>query len=444
MFKTLTKLASVNGGLILVQFLWLPLLTRLYAPYEFGSLGVTLGISIILSVFFTLRLESAIPLQPERFQVNLTYLLAALSVIIFIGLFLLSYLFFELVYWRAFVLALLMTITNLFTQVHASGKRYSSFLRLKVVLVLSLILFQYLFRSIEDGLTYALIASFAVSICYDQISNFKFYSNRFGGNIKKGFEVLIKYRTHLFFGLPESILQRVSANGIQLLVPQLYGLQSAGLIFNVIRLASYPQTLVASSLGDIFIGNLSAKSGEELRIIVRNHLKLLINFYILIFCFSSFLTDSICIYFLGEEWGISTYFKLYISFSIFHSFYANYGRYLHYVDNLGMSLLVYIVIVITQCAILLVSAQISHSELSLKLLLFAYPAAFLIPSIIIFKKIFGTKMNYILLEFSPLLFLFSIALIIMLISHPILKYLSILLIVYLVGALRRDDSYKKV
>ena len=444
MFQTLTKLVSTNSGLILIQFLWLPVLTRLYSPEQFGNLGITLGIAITLSALLTLRLESVIPLQVEGIQINLTYLLVILSILMFTIIFLFSYLLFGLDYWRPLVIALLMTVTNLFSQVHACSKRYNSFLLLKISLAISLIVFQYFLRYDENGLVNALIASFIFSISLDQISNSKYYLEKVSGNKENGVALLIENRTHLYYGLPESILQRVSANGIQLLVPQLYGLTRAVLIFNVIRLASYPQTLVASSLGDMFIGSMSESSQSKLAGIVRDHMKLLLYFYIVILSISSFLTDDIFILLLGNGWGISTYFKLFISFSIFHSFYANYGRYFHYINRLKSSLLIYLGIVSTQFGLVLLSSQFLNSEWAIKLLLFLYPAAFLLPTVIVLRNIFGNKLREILIELSPLIVTFTCSIMILLFSHTDLKFLSLLPLCYVAFSVFKDVGYRKV
>ena len=444
MFQTLTKLVSANSGLILIQFLWLPFLTRLYGPEQFGNLGIALGIAITLSALLTLRLESIIPLQVEGIQINLTYLLVILSILMFTILFLFSYLLFGLEYWKPLVIALLMTVTNLFSQAHASGKRYNRFLLLKISLAISLIAFQYFLRYDENGLINALIASFIFSIFLDQIINSRYYLEKVADNKENGVALLIENRAHLYYGLPESILQRVSSNGIQLLVPQLYGLTRAGLIFNVIRLASYPQTLVASSLGDMFIGSMSESSQDKLASIVRDHMKLLLYFYIIILSISSFLTDDIFILMLGKSWDISTYFKLFISFSIFHSFYANYGRYFHYINRLKRSLLIYLLIVSTQFGLVLLSSQFLNSESAIKLLLFLYPVAFLLPTVIVLRNIFGNKLGEILIELSPLIVAFTCSIMILLLSHTDLKFLSLLPLCYVAFSVFKDVGYRKV
>lgn len=444
MFQTLTKLISVNSSLILIQFLWLPVLTRLYSPEQFGNLGISLGIAITLSALLTLRLESIVPLQVEGIQINLTYSLVILSSLIFALLFLLSYLLFGLDYWQPLVIAFLMSVANLFSQVHASSRRYNSFLLLKISLSISLIGFQYFFRYHDNGLINALIASFFFSIALDQLSNSKYYLDKVAGNREIGFALFVQNRIHLYYGLPESILQRVSSNGIQLLVPQLYGLMRAGLIFNVLRLASYPQTFIASSLGDMFIGSLSEASRDKLAGIVRDHIKLLLYFYIIIVSISSFLTDDIFILVLGKGWAISTYFKLFLSFSIFHSFYANYGRYFHYINRLKSSLLVYLLIVLTQFSLVLFSASFLNAEWALNFLLFLYPAAFIFPTIIIMKKIFREKFTKTVVELCPLLMVFACSILLMLFSYTSLKYFSVFPLFYVVFSVVKDVAYQKV
>jgi lipopolysaccharide exporter len=68
--KNTTKLAGGTGIAQFIPFLALPLLSRLYAPAEFGWFGVYYAIALVISVFITGRYELAILLPGTKREAN--------------------------------------------------------------------------------------------------------------------------------------------------------------------------------------------------------------------------------------------------------------------------------------------------------------------------------------------------------------------------------------
>jgi len=271
----------------IVPLLFMPWISRIYSPSDFGTYGAVLSIISFFGIAACLRYELAIALPKIERDAKLI-LIATLAISTVFSIFSGIVLFFALnfnvikifphegnmeIFFVAFGVGLVGTIQSL----SAFANRVGDFKSLSIsriaqnvsVVILQVCLF---YVGIDLGLYWGyllgqvlfVLLMFSTGKCFSDFDRnfFKFSSVKF--LIIRILALLSKYRGFLKYDLAAALLNTGSSVLIIPMIGYKYGMEASGLFFLVQRVVSAPVLFISSSLAEIFRSNVSKKKREGL------------------------------------------------------------------------------------------------------------------------------------------------------------------------------------
>lgn len=265
---------SLSSGALLasiLSFLLSPILTRIYSPENFG-LGESVNVyAALLSVIFTMRLDTAFVVasdQNEKNQLFTTILFSNLifSVIAFVCFLLFSPNEFIYYYLAIPVLAIITSVYESGIWILNSHNKYSLMAKYKVLLILSIVLFKIAFGHIYDGVWSILIATFIAKILvtsslFFKLVTVKMISVNFEISVIRG--IIAKYSNIIKNVLPVSVLGLGRESLLNVLILSFWGSSYVGLYILGVKLLSLPVNILGNSISNVIYQQASEFKKEK-------------------------------------------------------------------------------------------------------------------------------------------------------------------------------------
>ncbi|MDC7717902.1 oligosaccharide flippase family protein [Vogesella sp. DC21W] len=271
----------------IVPLLFMPWISRVYSPGDFGAYGAALSIISFFGIAACLRYELAIALPKSERDARLI-LIATLAistiVSIFSGVvlfFLSSSGFFKIIPYKNLAeicfVVLGVGFVGAIQSLSAFANRVGDFKSLaisRIIQNVSVVAFQigFFYFGMDRGLYWGYLlgqAFFVVFIFWMGATYFNlnkkffvFFSVKF--LTVRSLGLLRKYSGFLKYDLAAALLNTGSSVLVIPMIGYKYGIEASGLFFLVQRVISAPVLFVSSSLADVFRSNVSKKRREGL------------------------------------------------------------------------------------------------------------------------------------------------------------------------------------
>jgi len=262
----------------ILLLIFLPVITRLYSPDDFGVLAAFVAAANILSSFFVLKFDQALVL-PESDSVA-KYLLNFISKIplVFFLILIGPFIFFESSLSELFnlkdsfvylipLLAMLISYGQIFLAYRNRQERYLLMSYGRVLLVISTIILQIGFThfcDINNGLVYGLLGGhliYLITIGYHDLKELSYFIK---GSKNKYRAFFIEYKDFAKYTLPSSFLNISTIQLIPIILLFYYGAEVAGLIFIIQKLLGAPFGLLGESLKQVVYKKMSTLASNYL------------------------------------------------------------------------------------------------------------------------------------------------------------------------------------
>ncbi len=259
-----------------------PVLTRLYAPADFGLFSVANSIMAILMSITCLRLEFAVPLPQDDVEaanvLGLTLLLAALlSVVSVVVLWLVGDRLLILLGGSALGAPILLIAVGQFGGGVVSSlgnwavrtKDFASIASMRMSQAIALVVVQTGLGIAGIGATGllagAVLSRFAGASRLAR-SAWRTHASEFRQVSRAGMRrVASRYRSIALLSTPSAILNTVGLQAPTLLLVLLYGVDTGGLYALAQRITSIPLTLIASAVGQVFLAEAARDARSDAR-----------------------------------------------------------------------------------------------------------------------------------------------------------------------------------
>lgn len=261
----------------ILLLIFLPVITRLYSPEDFGLLAAFVAAANILSSFFVLKFDQALVL-PESDSVA-KYLLNFISKIplVFFLILIWPFIFFESYLSELFkikdsfvylvpVFAMLISYGQIFLAYRNRQEKYLLMSYSRVLLVISTIILQIGFIYIYDinnGLIYGLIGGQFIYFIVLGFTDIKELSYFIKDSKNKYRAFFIEYKDFPKYTLPSSFLNITSIQLIPIILLFYYGAEVAGLVFIIQKLLGAPFGLLGESLKQVVYKKMSTLSSDN-------------------------------------------------------------------------------------------------------------------------------------------------------------------------------------
>ena len=257
------NIAALMTGTVLSQIiaiLTIPVLSRIYLPEDFGQLAVVMVFSNIAGVILALRYEMALML-PKSDSLAFQIMFKSIIIAIFMTLLeamILTILFDHFLenYSIFFYVIILCSFFNLFFQLSTlwfnRQRKFKTSAYFAVFKVISIFGMQFLLSEQGNGMIYGymygnMIIFFILFFIY--LKDVK----KIGINTSKLklFYILKRYKKFPIYSVPASLMNS-SANNIQfILIEQLFGSASAGILSMLTRLIYAPAALIGKTVNNV-------------------------------------------------------------------------------------------------------------------------------------------------------------------------------------------------
>jgi O-antigen/teichoic acid export membrane protein len=277
-------LGTLIGQAILVVSA--PILTRLYTPADYGVLGTYSALVVVLSVVATLRYEPAILLpqadeEADSLAAMVLHLTVILSLLIGIAIWVIgswlnpAWLQPIRPYIGLLVLGVLFcAVAQVLTYRLIRLQRFRPQMHSRWTQSLFYVLTQLsggVLRVGAVGLLVGQVVGQLVSVLLLGVAG------RFRGyGYRRLWALAVRYRQFPLYSLPAALISTLGMQLPILLAAGLYSVKEAGWLLLGLRLIGMPVDLLASSLGQVYLGRaaeLARHSPEALRVFVRRTLK---------------------------------------------------------------------------------------------------------------------------------------------------------------------------
>ena len=323
---------TVLSQIILIIFL--PILTRLYTPSQYGTFGIFFSIVSIISIGANGKYELAIMLQENDYESFLVSILCFIFSVVysffvlFILLFISSY-YFKNFFYYSFLIILSVIFLGLKKNLSFYFNKKALFTLISVSKILQsllIVVFSIIFYSIEslrkNGLILGYFLGVFISTLY--LLFYFLYKNKiflfnFFPNISRELSLILKLAkkniNYPKFTLLSGFLNTLSARMPVLILPLFFSSDLVGNFFLAQRILTLPVTLIGQSIGQIYFQRVSLNK-ESAGIIKKMSLKLFRGLFfigILPFTVIAILGSKIFPIFLGPKWFYSGLFSQYLS-----------------------------------------------------------------------------------------------------------------------------------
>lgn len=315
--KGTLKLIVGGAGAQLLLLFFMPVISRLYSPDDFGVLASLSSVAAILLVICSLRFEVAIPTIKNQ---RLTYDLYKISILTTIGFSVLTLLGvilllqldffhdylnrFDGYIWVIPSLILIAGIFKVFFYLNLRDERYSLLSKVRFLQSFSSIIIQLtLYKFGVVGLILGFVGSQAAGLLSLK-KNINEGFNPFPSKLRI-FAVIKKFKTFPLFSTFSALLSSLGQNLPVIIIGYFYGVSAAGLYFMAFRLVSSPVSIVNNAISNVFLTRgAKLKAGRLKGYAVKAFFVLFIistPFFILLYLFAF----PVITFVLGEQWGLS-------------------------------------------------------------------------------------------------------------------------------------------
>lgn len=256
----------------IIAILTIPILSRIYLPEDFGQLAVVMVFSNVAGVILALRYEMALMLPKSdvvAFQIMFKSIIIAIFMTLFESMFLSILFKYSLEnYAQFFYLIILCSFFNLFFQLSTlwfnRQKKFKTSAKFVIFKVVSIFGMQLLLSEQQNGMIYGyvygnMIIFFILFFIYiKDISNI-------GINVSKLklFFILKRYKKFPIYSVPASLMNS-SANNIQfILIEQLFGSASAGILSMLTRLIYAPAALIGKTVNNVVFQHFTREINQK-------------------------------------------------------------------------------------------------------------------------------------------------------------------------------------
>lgn len=336
MFKKFLKLASGTAVAQVITFLCLPIITRLYSPYDFGVFSNYSAVIGVIMPIAALCYPIAIVLTQDKIEENkVAYLSILVSIIIsIISLLVLLILKneFYLFIGREDYFLILLTPLALIGSVLFQVKRqiflkYEKYKDISKSLFVGAIAVN--FFKIFFGYYYANYIWLIVAYVFNYIIQYLYLLLISGIQFKKDkvLEVAIKFKDFAYYRTPQNFVFLLSESLPILFIGKYLGPESAG-FYSLGRLTlGAPLALIGQVFVDVLFTQLSKLEIKSIKEVFLKSYKYIIPVSFLVFIILYFSAESIYYLVFGPQWGMagtvaSVMSFWFLSFILFRPFVA--------------------------------------------------------------------------------------------------------------------------
>lgn len=322
--NSVLKLLTGNVLAQLIGIIFIPVITRLFTPDDFGIYTLFITIVVFLGIFSTLRYEIAIALPSDN-KKAIHVVIGGILVLIIMSIMnsLIIYtadLFFnskvkevglDKYIYLIPVIVFFLGLFNIFSYYVLRSKEYGvvAFTRVKQVSFISIS--QIIFNSFG---AIALILSYGVGQLVGFFSLFRVFRKDFLNTkckLRDVVSVLIEYKKFPKYSVWGSLLNNLGQSMPVLLLSYIFGMQVAGFYALAYRLMVVPLNTISSAVSNYFLSVAGEQiNNKEISKTILEILSSLIYLSFPIFGILFFISENIYIYILGENWrGIDLFVK---------------------------------------------------------------------------------------------------------------------------------------
>jgi len=305
----------------LIAISTIPILTRLFSPEVFGYHSTYRATLVILSIIFTLKLETAIvlpKLDENKRKIYLSSITNVIIIVVLLTIFYYSLRFlnfdillkaFDISDFELFLLVLLGSLFVGFTNIDQS--RLVSLKHFKTIAISRLILpLSFFFISILLFYFYNNYLSLIISQLITYFFLFLFFKNKVELNLK-GFSkniyfcTLSKYNDIIKYTSTNSLLNTISLNVPSLILLSLFGAKILGFYAIGAKLISLPSQFISASFSQVFYKksvDIYNYKPEKLYPFVKKIMLTLLLIGVVTFTIAYFLVPYLVPLFLGSDW----------------------------------------------------------------------------------------------------------------------------------------------
>lgn len=303
------------AGAQIVTILLLPVLTRVYSVEEFGVFGLCVALSNFLRVFFTFRLELAIPNARTKSEASsVVYILAAIGITVLAALYLIIFVF-EPGYLDRFggfslFVPLMAFVTSTDQLINFWMSRFGLYKLLSVsrlVRAFSIGIFQVvlgLYLNFGEGLLYGYLAGELLTLLFVCVALWRKGNWVVDASTKRMIFVLKKHSHNAFYMFPGHVLNMGITQLPIVVFEQLFGAAAAGVFYMAVRIVSVPGQLVGSVVHKVFTSEAAKDFGRygECYSITRKTLLASFFVYSVAYCVIDVISIAYIDVILGQEW----------------------------------------------------------------------------------------------------------------------------------------------
>ena len=298
-------------------------------PREFGIYAIWLGVTKMVSVISTLRLEVSLfneldGSQRDRALVLIIYislivsifLSALLAAVFFLNLFALDN--FSFIFWILIIpCSIIFAIDNNLRDWTRADGRYEDLNKIRLSQAILTVSFQFVliaYSATADSLIAGmLIGSFAGLLYAYKLKPIKFFINR---NLQKDLvNYIFKHKRFVTFTFPADAISTLLAQLPLWIFAARFGLETSGQLALVLRTMKAPVALLGNSIQDVFVRQAMKDfedQGNCTHIFQRSFLILTLG-ALLFLTFSLFFVEDLFVLFFGEIWTLAGKYAFYLS-----------------------------------------------------------------------------------------------------------------------------------
>jgi len=262
--KNILRMAGTSVVAVLISFLSIPLISRLYSPEDFGNFQVLLSTIGIFSVISSFKYEMAIVIPKRNKEADAVYSLALVilmtTTIIFstllyvFGKVLLSLLNAQVLEPYVFLMVLAIFFSGLIQVLRYSLIRDGKFYKLGNNTVLEVAASQ----GLKIGL--GVISPSFISMFISQVSGYvlaiilakKYSTVRMAFSRKRLAFALFKYKKFFIFSTPSVFINNLSLQLPVFLIAKYYGPEYVGYYILAVKLIEAPLSIVSNSISEVY------------------------------------------------------------------------------------------------------------------------------------------------------------------------------------------------
>ena len=305
--SSVSKLLWGNGLANAIQFSSIILLSRLYAPEEFGMLAQMQSIALIGATVFTMQLHLSIPLSNgEREASDVAKMVETLCISYF-GLAVAAGIFLPPIFAFSAALSLFVSLANTYSAFFLFKGDFSGISRFYVARACLIVAAQICFAaiSIEDGLLWATLLGEGAATFYLRFQQKMLPLKR--QTIWSGLkQLIVKSRAFSLYGTVLEIIAVAAFYAPLFLFDKYYGDAVSGQYAMANRLVWAPVALFSSSVAQVFYHKYAQKRPTGIGSYADGIPYMKIVIISVITCLLAWASQDLFVVMLGEQWMLAS------------------------------------------------------------------------------------------------------------------------------------------